>query len=197
MLMLETLLNRYLALDPEVHDKLATFSGKVIQLDITGIDKTIFLFPEHSGIHIDTHYDGHADTVLRGGPGALFRMGLVSDVSKLLLKGEVEINGDTRLGHQFKNILSKMDIDWSEPLAKLVGEAAASQLVENGKAVSRWGRESTRSVAQSVSEYLTEESRDVISGAELSLFNDAVDAIRDDVDRLQARIDTLKDNHKK
>jgi ubiquinone biosynthesis protein UbiJ len=43
-----------------------------------------------------------------------------------------------------------------------------------------------------VSEYLQEESRDVISGAELEMFYNSVDRLRDDVDRLRARVDAFK-----
>ncbi len=43
----------------------------------------------------------------------------------------------------------------------------------------------------SFSEYLQEESRDVVTETELMLFNNAVDQLRDDVDRLQAKVKTL------
>ncbi|NOQ89056.1 MAG: hypothetical protein GQ550_09045 [Gammaproteobacteria bacterium] len=109
----------------------------------------------------------------------------------MLLKGEVEISGDTRLGHQFKNIFSQMDIDWTEPLAELVGDSLAHQLHQSGKKIGRWGKDSVKSVAMSSSEYLQEESRDVVTETELNIFNESVDKLRDDVDRLQAKIDLL------
>ncbi len=186
--MLEATINRYLALDPEMLDKLAAFSGKVIKLEMTGINKIFYMLPNDGGIQILTEYEGTADTVLRGTPLSLFKMGLVSNVTNLLLKGEIEISGDTRLGHQFKNVLSQMEIDWSEPLAKLFGDGIAYQLQQSASKFSHWGKQSAESVVTSVSEYLQEESRDIVTETELQLFNDSVDELRNDVDRLEAKL---------
>ena len=191
MLILETVINRYLALDPELLDKLAQFNGKVIKLEMTGINKSFYMLPGDRGMQVLTEYEGSADTVLRGTPVSLFKMGLVSNVANLLLKGEIEITGDTRLGHQFKNVFSQMDIDWSEPLADIVGDGLAYQMQQSANKFGRWGKTTARSVSTSVSEYLQEESRDVVTDTELNIFNEAVDQLRDDVDRLQARINTF------
>lgn len=197
MLVLEAAINRYLALDPEMLDKLAAFDGKVIKLEISslmggGHDKQLFLFPGASGIHISEQYDGEVDTVLRGTPLALFKMGLVSDTAELLLKGEVEISGDTRLGHEFKTTFAQMDIDWSQPLAELLGDTVAYPLQQGGQRIGRWGMDTLKSFASDLSEYLQEESRDVVTGTELEMFNHAVDVLRDDVERLQAKIELLQ-----
>ena len=191
MLILESVINRYLALDPEMLGKLAEFNGKVIKLEMTGINKTLYMLPNEAGIQVLAVYDGDADTVLRGTPISLFKMGLVSNAANLLLKGEIEISGDTRLGHQFKNVFSQMDIDWSEPLAGLVGDSLAYQLQQTGSKLGRWGKQSVKSVSSSFSEYLQEESRDVVTETELEIFNEGVDRLRNDVDRLQAKIDLI------
>lgn len=191
MLILETVMNRYLALDPEMLDKLKAFAGKVIKIELTIINKTLFMLPGESGIQILSEFDGEPDTVLRGSPLALFKMGLASNAASLLLKGEVDITGDTRLGHQFKNVFNQMDIDWSEPLAELVGDGLAFQLQQTGRKVTGWSKDTASSFSSSVSEYVQEESRDVVTETELNIFNDAVDQLRNDVDRLQQKIQSL------
>jgi ubiquinone biosynthesis protein UbiJ len=191
MLILETAINRYLALDPEMLVKLSAFSGKVVKIELTGVNKTLYLLPDEHGIQILTEFEGEVDTVLRGTPLSLFKMGLVSNTASLLLKGEVEITGDTRLGHQFKSAFDQMEIDWSEPLAELVGDGLAFQLQQTGQKFTKWGRHTVNSFSNSVSEYLQEESRDVITETELNIFNDAVDKLRNDVDRLQQKIQSL------
>jgi len=191
MLLVETTINRYLALDPEMLDKMEEFSGKVIKLEIIGLNKTLYMLPDRRGIQVRTEHEGEADTTLRGTPISLFKMGLAANAAKLLLKGEVEISGDTRLGHQFKNTFSQMDIDWSEPLANLVGDTVAFQLQQSGKKLGGWGKDTMESVSRSVSEYLQEESRDLVTETELNNFNDEVDQLRNDVDRLHAKINAL------
>jgi len=191
MLILEAVINRYLALDPEMLIKLSVFSGKVIKIELTGVDKELYLFPDEHGIQILTEFEGEVDTILRGAPLSLFKMGLVSNTASLLLKGEVEITGDTRLGHQFKSAFNQMEIDWSEPLAELVGDGLAFQLQQTGQKFTKWGQYTVSSFSNSVSEYLQEESRDVVTETELNIFNDAVDQLRDDVERLQQKIQSL------
>ncbi len=191
MLILESVINRYLALDPETLEKLATLSGKVIKLELIGIDKTLYMLPNETGMQVMTKCDEAADTVLRGTPMSLFKMGMVSNVASLLLTGEVEISGDTKLGHQFKNIFSSMDIDWSEPLANIMGDGLAYQVSQSGKQFGSWGKDTIKSVATSFSEYLQEESRDVVTETELDMFYKQVDQLRDNVDRLQARVTSI------
>jgi ubiquinone biosynthesis protein UbiJ len=197
MLMLEIAINRYLALDPEMLDKLARFDGKVIKVEITGLNKNLYMFPDNKGIKVRTGHDGTVDTVLRGTPISLFKMGLVSNAANLLLKGDVEISGDTRLGHQFKNVFSQMDIDWSEPLSHLLGDSLAYKLQQSTIRLSLWGKQTAKSVSLSFSEYLQEESRDVVTETELIIFNDAVDRLRNDVDRLEAKINSSGLKNKK
>lgn len=191
MLIVETVINRYLALDPEMLDKMAAFSGKVIKLEIIGISTPLYMLPDSNGMQIRTEHDGEADTILRGTPISLFKMGLVSNAATLLLKGDVEISGDTRLGHQFKDVFSQMDIDWTEPLAELVGDTLAYQIQQSGKKITGWGRGVFESATMSFSEYLQEESRDAVTETELNIFNADVDQLRNDVDRLQAKINAL------
>ncbi len=195
MLIFEQAVNRYLALDPELLAKLAVFNGKVIKIEITGINKELYVFPSDRGMQFCTTSEAAADTVLRGSPLSLFKMGLVSNAASMLLQGEVEISGDTRLGHQFKNVMTQMDIDWSAPLAKLVGDGLANELQQTGKRVGEWSKAALLSFSSSVSEYLQEESRDVVTEAELADFNDAIDQLRDDADRLQAKIKLLSNNN--
>jgi len=192
MLLVEAAINRYLKLDPEVLGKLAEFNGKVIKIEMIGTGKNFYVFPGEQGISVDTHYDGDVDTTLRGSPLSLFKLGLVKDAATMLLKGEVEIVGNTRLGHQFKKIFSQMDIDWTEPLAEVIGDSLAYQVQQSGEKIGRWGKDSINSVTLSISEYLQEESRDVVTETELDIFNDAVDKIRNDVDRLQAKINLIR-----
>ena len=166
MLILETAINRYLALDPEMLGKLAVFDGKVIKIEVTGIDQTYYLFPDASGIHVSREFEGSVDTLLRGTPISLFKMGVVSNTANMLLKGEVEINGDARLGHQFKKLLSQMEIDWAEPLSAIVGDGLAYQLHRSAKNLAQWSKHTASSVSSSISEYLQEESRDVVTETE-------------------------------
>lgn len=188
---LQTAINKVLALDPELPDKLQAFEGKVIELQISGLRQSLFLLPHKGGIDIRRDHDAAPDTILRGSPVALAKMGLTRDVAPLLLKGEVEIIGDLRLGRAFKRVLSDMRIDWEELLASVTGDVIAHELFRRGKAVAQWGKRSGESLAMDVSEYLQEENRTVVSAGELQQFYDDVDSLHSDVERFAARLNQI------
>ncbi|MDH5388694.1 MAG: SCP2 sterol-binding domain-containing protein [Gammaproteobacteria bacterium] len=189
---LEAMINRYLSLDPEVTEKLAELEGRVIAVEITGINKILYFLPHQAGMDVIEHYEGGADTTLKGSPVALLKMSMSKDVAPLMLKGEVEIEGDVRLGRSFKKILTEMDVDWEEYMARIIGDASAHHLAKLTKKLISWGRQAGDDVATDISEYLQEESRDVVSKPELEMFYQDVDALRNQLDRFQARFKTLK-----
>lgn len=186
------MINRYLSLDPEVTEKLAALEGRVIAVEISGINKKLYFLPHQAGMDVVEHYEGGADTTLKGSPVALLKMSMKKDVAPLMLKGEIEIEGDVRLGRSFKKILSEMDVDWEEYMARVIGDTPAHHLTSLTKKILNWGRQAGNDVAADVSEYLQEESRDVASKPELEMFYQDVDALRNQLDRFQARFDALK-----
>jgi ubiquinone biosynthesis protein UbiJ len=195
-LWIDAIVNRYLSLDPEMAQKISSFEGKVIAIELLGIAKTFYLFPqastEDARIKVSEDYEGEPDTLLKGTPAALFKMGLASDVAPMMLKGEVEIMGDVRLGREFKKLLAEMDVDWEEGLASLIGDVPAHHVTNVAKRFTSWANNAKQSLVADVSEYLQEESRDVVTGVELEMFYESVDELRNDVDRLQARADAIK-----
>lgn len=197
-------ISRCLSLDPEMAEKISVFKGRVIAIELQGWKKTIYLLPQapSQGINRESapaevvitvaeHIDGEADTTLRGTPLTLFKMGLVSDVAPMMLKGEIEIDGDVKLGKEFKKMLGDMDIDWEEHLANLIGDVPAHHATQLLRKFSNWSRQSRDSLTSSLSEYLQEESCDVVSGAELEMFYNSVDQLRNDAGRLHARFEDL------
>jgi ubiquinone biosynthesis protein UbiJ len=194
--LLETAFNNYLALDPEAPEKLTTFDGKVICIDISGLNKRIYLLINGSKISVVKQHDAEPDATITGSPAALFKLGVHRDSAPLFFTGEVEIRGDTRLGRQFKSLLADMEIDWEEHLSRLIGDIAAHRVAGLFNELKEWSGSVAGNFADDVGEYLQEESRDVVSGAEMGMFYQQVDKLRDDTERLKARIDRLSAVHR-
>ena len=189
--LLETAFNNYLALDPEAPEKLTAFDDRIICIDIRGPNKRIYLLINGSKISVLEQHDAEPDATIIGSPAALFKLGVHRDSAPLFFAGEVEIRGDTRLGRQFKSLLADMEIDWEEHLSRLIGDIAAHRVAGLFNALKEWSESVTGNFADDVGEYLQEESRDVVSGAEMGMFYQQVDKLRDDTERLKARIDRL------
>ena len=189
--LLESAFNNYLVLDPEAPEKLTAFDGKIICIDIRGLNKRIYLLINGSKISVLKQHDAEPEATITGSPAALFKLGLHRDSAPLFFSGEVEIRGDTRLGRQFKSLLADMEIDWEEHLSRLIGDIAAHRIVGLFNTLMEWSESVSGNFADDVGEYLQEESRDIVSGAEMGMFYQQVDKLRDDTERLKARIDRL------
>ncbi len=188
----ETVINRYLRLDPAIGPRLATLSGRCIAVELRGLDLTLYVFPDEHGIQLRNHVEAAPDTVLRGTPLGMVRLGVGGDTEKTLFSGEVLIEGDVETGQAFKAILDELDIDWEEQLSKLTGDIVAHQLGN----VARRGRRAIRlgigTLEKDISEYLQEELRVLPTRIETENFSTDVTRISMDVDRLSARLKRLQ-----
>jgi ubiquinone biosynthesis protein UbiJ len=194
--LLENAFNHYLALDPEAPHKLGEFEGRLICIDIRGPNKRIYLSINGDRVVFADSHDAEPDATIIGSPAALFKLGVKRDSAPLFFAGEVEIRGNTRLGRQFKSLLADMDIDWEEHLSRVVGDIAAHRISNIFNALKSWGRSTAGNFADDVGEYLQEESRDVVSEAEMDIFFQQVDELRDGTERIKARIDRLSSNNR-
>lgn len=191
---LESIINRYLRLDPECGARMATLSGRCIGIELRGLDLQLFIYPGEQGIRLSDQLDGDTepDTTLRGTPLGMARLGLGKNTEKTLFSGEVSIAGDVETGQAFKAILDNMDIDWEEQLSKLTGDVIAHQLSRTAKRAGQVLRHSRRTLQQDIGEYLQEELRLLPSRIETENFSAAVTRISMDADRLAARVKRLQ-----
>jgi len=193
--LLESALNRALRLDPEWREKLAPLTGRRIGLQLEGLGLRFVLYPHEAGIRVMGVPEGeladHADAVIRGTPLALGGMALEGD-ERALFAGEVRIEGDVELGQRFRRLLDELDLDWEEALSRLTGDAFAHHLGRTLRGLGAWGRQALETLAQDAAEYLQVESGINPTREEVEDFVREVDTLRDDVERLAARVQRLQ-----
>jgi ubiquinone biosynthesis protein UbiJ len=188
----EALLNQAILLDPETPARLAPMHGKVIRLDLLGLGASLYLIPNPSGIQVLNAFEGEADCTLRASPFDLMRMRGTKESADQLFKGSVAIEGDNALAQAFGALLADLDIDWEEQLSRVTGDIAAHEIGKRVRSAISWGRSVNRTTEQNLQEYLQEELRLLPARAEVTVFLDEVDRLRDDAERLEARLQRLR-----
>lgn len=188
---LEIAINRYLRLDPRALDRLAALSGCSVAIELVGLPHTLRLDLGPDGVCLATSDDRAADALVRGTPGTLLRMLTASDASGRLFTGEVTLEGDTELVQRIKAIVDDMDVDWEETLSRLVGDTVAHQAGNLARGVAAWQRTARQTLRQDLADYLVEELRLVPCREEAATFSDSANTLRDDVDRLEKRVERL------
>jgi len=81
--------------------------------------------------------------------------------------------------------------DVEEELSLLTGDVAAHRLGTLARGGQRWARRAAHTTLANLAEYLAHERRDLVSRNEGEQFLRGVDALRESVDRLQARLELL------
>ena len=189
---LEAAINRYLRLDPEIGTRMQALSGRCIGLELRGLDLRLYVFPGRQGIHLLDRIDGEPDTVLRGTPLGMARLGLGGSSEKTLFSGDVEIHGDVETGQLFKSILDEMEIDWEEQLSHFTGDVIAHQLGNMARHSRKMFKQARTTLEQDIGEYLQEELRLLPARIETANFSTDVNMLRMSVDRLEARVRRLQ-----
>ena len=106
--------------------------------------------------------------------------------------GSIELTGDAGTAQAFQRLLAYGRPDLEEELSGVIGDAAAHGLGDLARSVSGWARSTKSVMEQNIAEYLQEESRSLPSRYEVDRFRARVDTLRDDTDRLAARLTRLE-----
>lgn len=189
---LEAALNQYLQLDPDSRSHLASMEGKCLAVELKGLDISFYLLTDNQGIQVLNHYPEQPDATLSGTPMELLGLALEQQPGPAMFAGGVKISGDTELGQHFKRLFDSLDIDWEEHLSQYTGDIIAHKLGSLFRSGKEWRQQAADILQQDVAEYLLQEDHLVPEKAELEEFFSEIDKLREDTDRIQARISRLQ-----
>ena len=185
---LEKLLNRGLPRSPRARRLCAELAGRsvaivapdILRLRVSSNGQTLSV----------TRDDAPADATLRG--GALSLLALTSDSAQSVIqRGAVAISGDSDVAQGFRELAQLLRPDLEEELSLLIGDVPAHQLGRLGRLAAAWSERAAHTTLRNLAEYLGHERGDLVSRNEGEQFLRGVDALREGVDRLQARLELL------
>jgi ubiquinone biosynthesis protein UbiJ len=185
---LETALNAYLGQDAETAATLERIDGRLVAVHLEGLDLEFVLVPETSRIRVHGSLGDEPDAVIRATPLALLRVALAEQPAAALAGGDVRIEGDVEVGERLWGVLRAVEFDWEELMSRYIGDPLAHALGANARDLGARLRRNFAHTVDDLGEYVTEEARLSPVRPELNDFLDAVDRLREDIDRLEARL---------
>ncbi len=189
---MERLLNRLLAADPETQDGIAALAGKVIQVELLNTRQPLIdLAPGADGVRIAPGRAGGGDVLIRGAPLDLLLYLYAARRGGTQAAGNLEIKGDLSLAQDFQRLLRRLEFDWEEQLARVLGDTAARKAGVLAGAAVGWLRQLRDKTQADLVEYAWYEAGLLPERNEVDGFNDAVDTLRDDSERLRQRLERL------
>jgi ubiquinone biosynthesis protein UbiJ len=186
----EAMLNRNIQAETDTSALARRLDGKSLQIDITGFARLranvcagrLVLVPGD---------DSPTDALIAGSPSGLLQL-LSGDAQRAVGSSGVQVRGDAEVAAAFRELLTQSRPDFEEELARIVGDVPARRLSRLARGGFAWLRRTGRYTGENIAEYLQEESRVLVSKPELEEFLQAVDAVREASDRIEARVRRLE-----
>jgi ubiquinone biosynthesis protein UbiJ len=185
---LANLLNRGLPRSGRARELTAELAGRSLVLEMAGFGQVRVA---SDGTTLSVTTDGAAaDATLSAGPLGFLALA-VDDPQAVLARGAAAVSGDAEVAARFRELLTLLKPDPEEELSLLVGDVPAHQLGRLARAAALWSRRAADTAWRSSADYLAHERADLVPRREGEPFLRGVDALREDVDRLEARLALL------
>ncbi len=185
------LLQHLIAQNRWAHALLQPFSGKSVKFDFTLIEASLVIL--ENGDFAMAGGTATPDAVVTISPSTLIRLLAKDDAAKL----QISVEGDTHLATELAKVFSNMRWDYEDDLSKIVGDIPASKFGQLLRQTSVQIMDTGTNLGEMLFEYWQEEKPMIAKKRHVEQFNQAVDTLRADVDRLEKRFEKLMQNHNK
>ncbi|MDM7861356.1 SCP2 sterol-binding domain-containing protein [Alteromonas sp. ASW11-36] len=196
----ETVINPLLKLDPQSHQRLHQLRGKRLIVWLDEVQWPIELAFE-GDISIHEAQVSWAEALERNAPNECLIKTSISTmpelrdtrkITQLIREEKLDLSGDMHIAQHVSALFQELDIDWEEVLSEHLGDIAAHQLVKTAKSFDQFARQQLQQFAETLGTALIDEKRLAAHRLQVMHFGDQVSQLRDDVDRLAARITQLE-----
>ena len=178
-------INRVLRRNSWAPERLTAFAGKTARFECLPVSVALTVL-EHGEVAAAAA-ETAPDVTIRLTPGVLLRILARDDA----VWREIEVSGDTDFAAEINYISRNMRWDIEEDLALVFGDIAAHRMAQAGRTLDEWRAQSFDNLARSFAEYWTEEQPLIARARDVARFNGEVDRLRDDVARVEKRLDNL------
>ncbi len=189
----ESVVNRILAGDPDSARRLARVAGRTVRFDAhLGRDISVYATFHAEGVRLDQHVDGDVHAVIAGGPLGLVRAASDPGSRDVFTDGTIDVSGDALLVQSVADLVRRYRYDWQARVQPLIGEAATARLESLFEGLGEWSDHARGKFAADAGDFLREERELLASREAVAAFADDVDSLGADVARLEKRIDRLE-----
>lgn len=184
------ILNRNIQQMTPARELTRRLEGQVVAIRVSNTALAMYFTIAEEALTLSSASDSEPDIIISGSLLTLARV--ASGDEQTIHDVSLELTGDAGNAQAFQKLLAYAKPDIEEELSGVIGDAAAHGLGQAARGILRWARDAREIMGANVREYLQEESRDLPSRYEVDRFTREVGVLRDDVERLAAKIDRLE-----
>lgn len=188
---LEFLANQVLNWEPALQHLCEPLNGKSVGVECTDLPFSLFLNFAESGIQLAHEHEGEVDLHLKGTSLALLRMVKREDPNQSLFDQDVRIEGNLALAQALNKQMQTFQLDWEEWIARITGDRLARPIANIIRNIMTWAEETVKALGENTAEFIKTEQKLSPDPVEYQVWSKSVNTLKDDVDRLSARVDKL------
>jgi ubiquinone biosynthesis protein UbiJ len=179
-------MNRLLRANPWAVEKLRHHAHKTAAIACPPFELRVTV--TDTGQLVAAAMDVAADVAIEVTPGLLMRAA-TGDESAWR---DARVAGDAEFASTIDDLRRNLAWDYEEDLSRLFGDIAAHRLAHAARGLDRWARSAVVDAGKAVAEYVIHEQPVVVSIPSVESFNRDVDRVRDDVERLEKRLELIQ-----
>ena len=174
----------------------AELEGASLRIAADGLGIDVVLRIEGGLVRLQRGGGEAADATVRGSPLDLLRVFTSPSASRLPGSG-VTLTGRVHVAERFAELLRIALPEPEEELSRWVGDVVAHRAASAARAAHAWAARALDALRADTAEYLTEEGRLLPTRSEADVLFDAIERLRDDVERAEARLELLSERDRR
>ncbi|MDB3991907.1 SCP2 sterol-binding domain-containing protein [Gammaproteobacteria bacterium] len=188
----ERIINYVIQNDPHVEKKISPLVGKSIRVEVKSPELFFSVTINKDSINITS-----IDSEQKDLAPDLLVSGDLKDLTSMLLStgsligGNISVKGDIQFAQDLNEALRSLNLNWSDILGPILGQAATSEIERFFNASRTWSLEFRDSLKRDIEGYLKEEKKVIPTHDDAQEFYDDVDQLKFKIDRIKARADLL------
>jgi len=176
-----------LKLDPQADDLLLPLIGQCIALDLQPALTKVYVLFTATDVMLLPEYNGKVHLTIAATPGALLALAYQTD-SSVFSQYHIGLDGEISLLTELQRLVQRLNLDWMGLLEKYVGEMPVSLVGACTKKHPHPHPSPLPQAGEGITRVLQQQIECLVQKDLVNKFIDEVGKLRDDVDRLAAKL---------
>lgn len=186
----ESLLNRHIGESTRAQEYRDRLQDRSLSVALAGTSLGVTLSVRDDTLHVTSGVDQAADVAIETRLLDLPAL-LEADSADAVRRANAKLRGDLGVAEDYARLLRHARPDLEGELARLIGDIPAHALGTLARGGLRWWTDAQHACEQNVVDYLQAESRVLPNALEMARFARDIERTRDDVARLEQRVERL------
>lgn len=176
-------------LDPQSTALLWPLDNKALSVNIVDIDYIVSLHVSNGHIHATNEV---SNNILKGKLAYVLELLFNKNLQELIIAEKLEYNGSLKDLNEFNKFFNAIDIDIIYKISEITNPEFAGVISKPFQKAKEYFKTSRQESITDIKDYLTEETKTLISQNEINIFYSQIQDLKQATDRIEAKLKLLQ-----